>query len=200
MKVLVALVSGVAAVAMLAASWRDLVNLVGGPFVLEREKLLLITDANALPAYHVVVEVDAIQTWFASEYTLGKAPYTNYALASVGDRKLLVHLPADHHGLRIAGTLGSFTRFEQQHLIKRINGKYPGEQLLPVCLEAARPLWPFIVYCRLLPAALLLGLALWCRPFARRRTWSGLGAHGERHADVHVCVYGGAMQRTTYPN
>jgi hypothetical protein len=147
-------------IAFAAMSYRDFVNVLCGPYLLDREQLCSIDNPDELIVYHAAIDADSVQPWFASEYTLGKEPYSMYALATVGGKKLLIQIPADHEGLRLTGTLGRFTRFEEQLLVPRFAALNPGQELLPFRLEATRPLWPVVIYGRVLPLAILGIVAL----------------------------------------
>jgi hypothetical protein len=143
------------------AAGPDLINFFGGPFPLDRGTLCSAHASQELPVYHVAIEADSVQRLFAGAYTVGSDPYTYCGLLQLGDKWLLVQLPADHAGNWYRGVIEPFTPFEKQYLLERLRAKYPDRELLPFRLNMTRPLWVGVAYGRLLPLALLLALAVW---------------------------------------
>src|SRR5207302_1166364 len=114
---------------------RDLVNLVLGPIPLDRDTLFALRDPADLQMYHVRVQADQEQRFFPSAYTLGQEPYSYYSVLFLGEKRLLVHLPARHQGNVYSGLLEPFTPFEKDVVLDRCRAKHPGKELLPFRLN-----------------------------------------------------------------
>jgi hypothetical protein len=121
------------AVGLLAfLSHRYLYNVLFGPFPISRAELLSLNDLKERAEYFVTVTGDDVELLFPRAYTGGQRPYSMYGLLRLGQRRLLVRLPADHEGLSVTGTLENLSAYERQHVLA---GRGP---CLPFRLEASR--------------------------------------------------------------
>jgi hypothetical protein len=139
---------------------RDLYNVFVGPFSVDRSTLRAINGPDELRTYHVQLEADREQRWFASAFTQGQEPYSYYAVLHLGDKLLLIQKPAEHAGNVYTGVLEPLTRYERDFLVERCRDKYPGKELLPFRLDMTRPLWLWLCYFRLTPLVLVLTVAI----------------------------------------
>jgi hypothetical protein len=112
---------------------RYLYNVLLGPFPVARADLLALADPGGRTEYFVSVDGDDVELLFPRAYTGGKEPYSMYGLLRVGEKWLLLRVPAAHKGRRLTGTLEGLSDYERQDIVTRQH-----RACLPFRLEATR--------------------------------------------------------------
>ncbi len=162
-------------------AWRhDISNMLAGPIPLTHDVLCAVREPGNLPSTYVDLEASTVQRLFASAYSQGQEPYSYYGVVDLGDRRLLVHMPAGHVGSHFRGLIEPFTPFEKEHMLERLRAKDPDHELLPFRLNMTRPLWLTVAYFRVVPLVILLALAVWqsrwLPPLIAGRKWTSLSS------------------------
>jgi hypothetical protein len=141
-------------------SRRYLCNVLFGPFPIGRADLLTLADPNQRWEYFVTVDGDEVELLFPRAYTGGKEPYSLYGLMRVGEKWLLLRLPAGGKGRRLTGSLEGLSAFERDHVLGPRRQTPAGTRdFLPCRLEATRYFRTVGWLIGVLPLAALTALA-----------------------------------------
>jgi hypothetical protein len=167
---LTGLALGLLAALGVALCARYLYNVLLGPFPIDRQNLLVLADPDSRHECFVTIEGEQVELLFPRSYTGGEEPYSWYALLQVGEKWLVLRLPAGHQGRRVMGTLENLSAFEEEHVLApRRRGPAGGRDFLPYRLDAVRPFRAVGWLLAVLPLGALAAVSLGLMIAAARR-------------------------------
>ncbi len=144
--------------------WRSAYNLFRGPFPIDLATLSKIRRPEDRLEYYVAFEVEkTAPTGFGIKSKNNPDPHTEYVIAIVEGRALLIRKPSRQEGNAFTGTLAAPTPEERTMILAKLEADVPGLRgaFLPYVMNAQPRQFVSGVISWMIPLGLVFGLGLW---------------------------------------